>query len=156
MGIDPGYDRLGVAIVQKGITNQEELIFSDCLTSDRKDIFPERLKKIGLGIESLINKFNPDYLVLEKLFVTNNQKTAMMVGEIRGMIMYIGAKASLPLLEYTPLEIKSTITGYGKADKEQVILMVKNLIKINREITHDDEFDAIAIALTAIAREVNL
>lgn len=156
MGIDPGYDRLGIAIVKKEKIGKEELLFSDCLTSKHQDPFPERLKSIGLGIENLIRTYQPNYLVLEKLFVTNNQKTAMMVGEVRGMIMYISAKASLPILEYTPLEIKSTITGYGKADKEQVILMVKNLIQINKKISHDDEFDAIAIALTAIAREINL
>lgn len=156
MGIDPGYDRLGIALVQKETVGKEKLLFSDCLTSNRQSPFPERLKSIGLGIETLIKKYQPDYLVIEKLFVTNNQKTAMMVGEVRGMIMYISAKASIPLLEYTPLEIKSTITGYGKADKNQVILMVKNLIQINKEILHDDEFDAIAIALTALAREVRL
>ncbi len=156
MGIDPGYDRLGIALVQKETVGKEKLLFSDCLTSNRQNPFPERLKSIGLGIETLIKKYQPDYLVIEKLFVTNNQKTAMMVGEVRGMIMYISAKASIPLLEYTPLEIKSTITGYGKADKNQVILMVKNLIQINKEILHDDEFDAIAIALTALAREVRL
>jgi len=150
MGIDPGYDRLGVALIKKE-GGKEELLFSDCFTSNSKQKLGERLLKIGTELEKLIKKYKPDTAVTEKLYFTVNQKTAMAVAEARGMISYLCAKNNIPLFEYTPPEIKMTVTGYGNANKKQISEMVPKLIKITKKIKYDDEFDAIAIALTHIA-----
>ena len=157
IGIDPGYDRLGVAVVEKIIKpgagqKSEQVIFSTCLTSDKKAPLPERYLSLGQGLEKIIKREQPDTLAIEKLFFTTNQKTASQISEVRGMIIFLAARAKLKIVEYTPLQIKSTIAGYGKADKNQVIEMVKRLVKLNNAAKLDDEYDAIAVALTAIAR----
>lgn len=158
IGIDPGYDRLGVAVVEK-VTKPavgqkaEQLIFSTCLTSNKKNSLPERYLSLGQELEKIIQREKPDTLAIEKLFFTTNQKTASQISEVRGMIIYIAAQMKLKIVEYTPLEVKSTITGYGKADKQQVIAMVKQLVAMDKAARLDDEYDAIAIALTALARE---
>lgn len=151
IGIDPGYDRLGVAVVEKN-SGQEQVLFSTCLTSDKKAALPERYLSLGQALEKIIKREKPDTLAIEKLFFTTNQKTASQVSEIRGLIIYLAASAGLDVVEYTPLQVKSTITGYGKADKSQVIDMVKRLVKLDGTKKLDDEYDAIAVALTALAR----
>ncbi|MFA6476331.1 MAG: crossover junction endodeoxyribonuclease RuvC [Candidatus Paceibacterota bacterium] len=150
LGIDPGYDRLGVALVKKD-GGKEELIFSDCFLSSPKDALGERLLSIGNKLEKLIKEYKPDAVATEKLYFTVNQKTAMAVAEARGVISYLSAKHKISLTEYTPPEIKLTVTGYGNANKKQVAEMVPRLIKISKRIKYDDEYDAIAIALTHLA-----
>lgn len=155
LGIDPGYDRLGVAIVKKE-GGKEELIFSDCFLSDKKNTLGERLLEIGNELENLIKKYRPEATATEKLYFTVNQKTAMAVAEARGVISYLSAKHKIPLFEYTPPEIKLTVTGYGNANKKQVAEMIPRLIKISKSIKYDDEYDAVAIALTHLARTNSL
>lgn len=150
LGIDPGYDRLGVAILEKE-NDKEVLIFSDCFTSSPKETLGQRLLAVGTELEKLIKKQKPDLAVTEKLYFTANQKTAISVAEARGMISYLCAKYKIPLFEYTPPEIKMTVTGYGNANKKQIEEMVPRLIKITKKIKYDDEYDAIAIALTHLA-----
>lgn len=150
LGIDPGYDRLGVAIIKKD-SGKEEYIFSDCFLSDKKDSLGDRLLDIGDRLEKLIKDRKPDFVATEKLYFTVNQKTAMAVAEARGVISYLSAKHKIPLFEYTPPEIKLTVTGYGNANKKQVAEMVPRLLKISKEVKYDDEYDAIAIALTHLA-----
>ncbi len=152
IGIDPGYDRLGIAVIEKQ-NPKEILLFSDCIQTSSKLPFSERLTIIGNSLKDLVIKYEPGLVAMEKVFVTNNQKTAMMVGEVRGALMYVLGCHNIPLVEYTPSEIKLTITGSGTADKTQVMTMVKHLITIEKTIKLDDEFDAIAIALTAAAKE---
>lgn len=154
MGIDPGYDRLGVALIKKD-RGKEELIDSACFTSNPKQKLGERLLKVGTELEKLIKKYQPNVVATEKLYFTVNQKTAMAVAEARGVISYLCAKNNVPLFEYTPSEIKITVTGYGQANKKQISEMVPKLININKKIKYDDEFDAIAIALTHIAISPN-
>ncbi|MFA5022766.1 MAG: crossover junction endodeoxyribonuclease RuvC [Candidatus Paceibacterota bacterium] len=151
LGIDPGYDRLGLAIVKQE-AGQQELLHSDCFVTDKKTIFSERLLAIGEEVEKVIKDWEPEMVAMEKLFFTVNQKTAMNVAEARGVITYLSAKHGLKLSEYTPLEIKTCITGYGSADKKQMIEMIPKLIKIKKIIKHDDEYDAIGVALTHLAR----
>jgi crossover junction endodeoxyribonuclease RuvC len=150
MGIDPGYERLGIALVGK-TTGKEVLVYSECFQTSAKEKHPERLRQLGSEIESTINKFKPGVLAIETLFFQNNQKTAMKVAEVRGLIIYIAKKLGLEVREFTPMEIKVAVTGYGKSDKKQVILMVEKLVKIDKKIKHDDEYDAIASPLTAFA-----
>lgn len=150
LGIDPGYDRCGLALISKSAQGPE-LIDSFCLVTNKKDTFSQRLLSIGNQLEKIIKDNKPDELAMEKLFFSVNQKTALQVAEVRGLISYLGAKHGLPLYEYGPGEIKLTITGYGKANKNQIALMLPRLIKIKKDISLDDEFDAIAIALAHLA-----
>jgi crossover junction endodeoxyribonuclease RuvC len=151
LGIDPGYDRLGVAVVEKN-SKEEKLIFSSCLTSNRKDPWEIRLFFLGQQLEKIIKKYHPDILAMEKLFVTVNQKTAMSVAEVRGLILYLAGKNQLSAMDFTPMEIKNCLTGYGHADKKQMMSLVGRIVKINpQKKMFDDEYDAIAVALTYLA-----
>ncbi len=153
LGVDPGYERLGVAIIEKSknTNNLEELIYSDCLTTSKSLAFSKRLLKLGDELEKIIKKYQPDCLALEDLFFAKNQKTVMAVASVRGMIIYLAEKNNLEISEYSPNTVKLTITGYGRADKTQIKLMLPKLIKIEKPIKHDDEYDAIAIALTRLS-----
>ncbi|HRZ30197.1 MAG TPA: crossover junction endodeoxyribonuclease RuvC [Candidatus Paceibacterota bacterium] len=154
LGIDPGYDRLGVALIKKE-KGKEELVYSDCFLSSKKDTLGERLLMVGDKLEKVIKDYKPDSVATEKLYFTVNQKTAMAVAEARGVISYLSAKYKIPLFEYTPPEIKLTVTGYGNANKKQVTEMVPRLINMTKEVKYDDEYDAVAIALTHLAIHPN-
>lgn len=151
LSIDPGYERLGVAIIDKQKGQKETLVFSDCFKTDAKELFEDRLTSIGLRVEKLIEEYKPEALSIENLFISNNQKTAMRVAEVRGALIYICRKNNLTIREFTPLQIKLAVTGDGKSTKDQVIKMVKLLIKNTKEKALDDEYDAIAVGLSYFA-----
>lgn len=153
LSIDPGYERLGIAIVEKNLNSREELLYSDCFKTSSKLSFTERLFMIGTEIERIVIDYKPNALSIENLYFYTNQKTAMNVSQVRGVILYIAQRYNLSIYEYTPLQIKAAITGYGQATKDQMMLMVPKLITIHKKIQHDDEFDAIAIGLTCFASE---
>lgn len=153
LAIDPGFERVGIAIIEKTSTKKDVLIYSTCFKTSAKIPFPERLKNIGLEVEKIIKKHKPIALAIEKLYFTSNQKTVMGVSEARGAIIYVAAKNNLSVYEYTPPQIKVAVTGYGKASKEMVMSMVPKLINIQKDINSDDELDAIAIGLTCLACE---
>lgn len=154
LGIDPGYDRMGVCIIEKESNTKYKILFSTCLESDRKMEINKRIFEIGKEIKKIILKYNPTELAIEKLFFTTNQKTVMGVSEARGAVIYLAQDLGLKVAEYTPLEIKIAITGYGKADKPQVYFMIKQIFKIDKNINEkitkklDDEYDAIAVGYT--------
>ena len=150
IAIDPGYERMGVALIEK-INGKESLVYSECFKTSPKIAHEERLKLIGQEIENLIEKYKPEAMAIETLFFKNNQKTAMHVSEARGVMLYVASVFGLSLKEFSPMAIKIAVTGYGNSDKEQVTLMVKKLIKINHDIKYDDEYDAIAVGLTYFA-----
>ena len=129
----------------------EQLLFSECFETSSKLSFEERLFLIGTHTEELLSEHAPEALAIEKLFFNTNQKTALQVSEARGVMIYEALRQKVPIFEYTPLQIKIAITGYGRGDKSQVTHMVQKLIKIEKHVRHDDEFDAIAIALTHLA-----
>jgi len=147
LGIDPGYERLGVALIEK-TKNGDMLLFSDCIQTDKKLSHSERLAKIGKSLEETYELYKPTEVCTEKLFFSNNQKTALLVAEARGVILYTAARIGLHVFEYGPAEIKIAVTGHGRSDKKQITAMVSKLVRITKEIKHDDEYDAIAIALT--------
>ncbi len=162
IGIDPGYDRLGIAIVEKKTSKEKEvLIHSECFVTSPKEAIYDRLMKVGERVRQLIKEHAPDTLAMETLFITKNQKTAMHVSEARGIIAYEARLNNLPIFEYSPPQIKVAVTGHGKSDKEQIIKMIPLLLKLPEQTTkgavikkrHDDEYDAIAVALTCIACE---
>lgn len=155
LGIDPGFDRLGVCILDKE-GQKETLIHSRCITTSKKDSFEERLIQIGKELEALILIYQPDELAIETLFFTNNQKTIITVAEVRGICIYLAYRNGAKLFEYSPPQIKLAITGYGKATKEDIAIMVPKILKQPLLInTLDDEIDAIAIALTHSANRSN-
>ncbi|MEI6316584.1 MAG: crossover junction endodeoxyribonuclease RuvC [bacterium] len=150
LGIDPGIERVGIAVVEK-INGKEHYLFSECFKTSAKLSHYERLLLIGREISEVIAKYNPDALAIEKLFFETNTKTAMSVAEARGMMLYVCTNANLKIFEYTPLEIKVAVTGYGKSNKHGVMHMVPKLIKLPDRNMIDDEVDAIAIVLTCFA-----
>jgi crossover junction endodeoxyribonuclease RuvC len=161
IAIDPGYERLGIAILEKLYEGRsfvkEVLIFSECFKTSAKLPHHERLTLIGNRIKEVVKKYKPETLATEKLFFSGNQKTAMLVAEARGVILYSGSSLGLDIFEYTPNEVKIAITGYGRSEKRQMIDMVKKLIDCKNPggvasgVDSDDEFDAIAIGLTHFA-----
>lgn len=151
LGIDPGYEKIGIAIIEKEISGKEKLLFSGCIKTNRKDSHSERLGFLGQEVEAVIEKYNPKILAIEKLFFNTNQKTALLVSEARGVVLFIAQKNGLEIHEFTPPQIKLAVTGDGKADKKQVIKMISLLIKIPSGKKEDDEFDAIAVATTCLA-----
>jgi crossover junction endodeoxyribonuclease RuvC len=148
LGIDPGFDRVGISILDKeGST--EHLVFSCSITTSKQDSFSSRLLVVGKELEDVIQKYKPHHVAIETLFVTKNQKTAMLVSQARGVIMYICQKSNLELFEYSPPQIKLAVTGFGKSEKQDVAFMVSKILKLSpSENRLDDELDAIAVALT--------
>ena len=126
-------------------------MYSDCILTSANVPFDARLSFVASECERLIQKFKPDALAMERLFFTSNQKTAMLVSEARGAIIYEGSKNGLKIEEFTPLQVKIAVTGYGRSEKKQVISMVEKLVSINKKIKRDDEYDAIAVGLTCFA-----
>ncbi len=152
LGIDPGYDRLGIALVEKSPENNKEVvIYSECFETDKKLEITERLHKVGRRVSEIFEKYKPEALGLETLFFNNNQKTAMAVSGVRGIIIYLAQEAGCRVYEYHPQEIKVAVTGYGRSDKTAVTTMVKQLVENCPKTAKDDEYDAIAIALTGLA-----
>lgn len=152
LGIDPGYERLGVAILEKNKGDKKErVVFSECFKTSVKKDFSLRLYELGAEIEQVINQYNPEVLAIETLFLNTNQKTAMRVAETRGVVLYLAVKNELEIFEASPPQIKLAVTGYGGAGKKEIIKMVQMLVDIEKNKTSDDELDAIAIALTASA-----
>lgn len=152
LGIDPGFERLGVAILEKNKGDKKErVLFSECFKISAKLEFSERLLLIGKEVKKIIKKYKPEVLSIETLFLNTNQKTVMHVAEARGVVIYEAICAGLKIFEASPPQIKIATTGYGRADKNQIIKMVKILVDIDNSKKSDDELDAIAIALTAFA-----
>lgn len=151
IAIDPGYERIGIAIIERLPKKKDSLVYSVCFKTKSKNYFHIRLLSIGGEINKLIKKYKPKILAIEKLYLTTNQKTVMNVAEVRGVIIYLAAYHGLLLFEYTPPQIKLAVTGYGRASKDMVLRMVPKLIDIAVKINSDDEIDAIAIGLTCLA-----
>ena len=148
LGVDPGYERLGLAIV-KNHNNKQELIYSECFQTQKESSHPERLLLISKKITGIIAKFKPTKVAMEELLFSKNAKTALKVAEARGVIMLETTKLNTPICEFNPNTIKLAVTGYGKSDKKQIISMIEKLVHIKKDIKFDDEYDAIAVAITA-------
>lgn len=150
LGIDPGYERLGIAVVEKQ-NNKETVVYSECFHTPPKMPFHERLFLLGERVRVVIDEYSPEALAIETLMFNTNQKTAIHVAEARGVVLYEGARKKLEVYEFTPLQIKIAVTGHGRSDKKQMTEMVKKLVKIEKKDAKDDEYDAIACALTCLA-----
>lgn len=150
LSIDPGYDRLGVAVLEK-TNGSETLLHSSCIETDKTEPLPRRLHTVGQAVHTLIVAHQPDAVAIETLFFNKNQTTAMGVAQARGIILYLAQAADCAVYEYGPQEIKIAVTGYGKSDKAAVIAMTKRLISNAPERALDDEYDAIAVGITCLA-----
>ncbi|MFT7328264.1 MAG: crossover junction endodeoxyribonuclease RuvC [Crocinitomicaceae bacterium] len=149
LAVDPGYDRLGIAILEKN--KKEKLIFSECFETNKDENINIRMMRIGQRIREIIHLYEPEVLVIEGLFFSKNTKTALKVSESRGVILFQASDLGLDIYEYTPNQIKVAVTGYGRSTKSEVHTMVSRLIDIGDEKKIDDEIDAIAIGLTFFA-----
>lgn len=153
IAIDPGYERVGIAIIEKPEKGREVLLYSDCFKTPATLPFYDRVSLIAEEVNKQITAYSPLAMAIETLFFNSNQKTAMYVSEARGIIVHQACVKKLAIFEYTPLQIKIAITGYGRGDKDQVTKMVPKLISINKTIKYDDEYDAIAVGLTCFASD---
>lgn len=151
LAIDPGYDRLGVAIMeyQQG---REHLHFSTCVLTDKTAPLSDRLVTIGTAVAALLKEHVPDTVAIETLFFNKNITTAIGVAQARGIIIYLAKTAGCTLYEFGPQEIKVAVTGYGSSDKRAVYDMVTRLVPNVPAKAHDDEYDAIAVGVTCLAQ----
>lgn len=146
LGIDPGYAIVGVGVVRYSGNHFQPLEY-DVITTPSTMKTPLRLKHIYEQINLFIDKYNPDAVAIEELFFNNNAKTAIAVGQARGVLLVAAANKNIPICEYTPLQIKQAVTGYGRADKSQMQTMVKMLLNLNVVPKPDDAADALAVAI---------
>ena len=149
MGIDPGTATTGYGFIREN-KNHMDLVEYGTINTSPKQKPHERLAIISEQLTALISKYMPDSVAVEQLFFTTNAKTAIKVGEARGVILLTAAKQGVVVAEYTPLQVKQALTGYGKADKKQIQYMVKMLLKCKETPKPDDAADALAIAICHI------
>jgi len=148
LGIDPGTTRIGYALLNKESIDDISVLNYGCLEIPGKNQV-ERLKIISGFIGELVLKYHPEILAIERLFFTKNVKTAFSVSEARGVIINSAAASNLEVLEFTPLEVKMIITGYGKAEKKEIQKMICRILNLEKTPQPDDASDAIAIGLAA-------
>ena len=146
LGIDPGYAIMGYGIIDMKGNNFKVVNYGAILT-DKDMEMPDRLKKIYNDLMNIINEFSPDTCAIEELFFNTNATTAIKVGQARGVAILACANSSLEIEEYTPLQIKQALTGYGRADKKQVQAMTKSILNLREVPKPDDTADALAAAI---------
>jgi len=151
LGIDPGYGRLGLAIIDAEKGKKEILIYSECFETSPKIAHAERLSLIQEKIKKIIEEFSPEMAGIESLAFSKNKKTAIGVAEARGVILSEIAGKKIKITEHNPGQIKIAVTGHGKSDKTQVRKMVEIIIGRKFGAVRDDECDAVAVALTSAA-----
>ncbi len=149
LAIDPGYDRLGMAAVE-GNASRPTLVMSTCVLPE-KGSSEKRLAEVSRAITEAISKYAPTALGIETLFFSINKKTAMGVAESRGAILAAAGLAALPIIECSPQQVKLAVTGHGGSNKASVAAMIPRLLLLPKKKRVDDELDAIAIGITALA-----
>jgi crossover junction endodeoxyribonuclease RuvC len=150
VGIDPGTERTGYGIIQTHQNKSFELKHQGhgCITTDRSETKTARLVSLEKQLSHVLKEYRPDALAVETLFFFKNLKTVMPVSEARGVILFTGAKKKIPIYEFSPLQVKMTITGYGRAEKKQVQLMMQDLLHLEELPKPDDAADGLALAAT--------
>ncbi|MES2623433.1 MAG: crossover junction endodeoxyribonuclease RuvC [Patescibacteria group bacterium] len=158
LSVDPGYERLGIAVLVKNEKGTINILHSECFKTSSKEEFPDRLVQLGKRLSEIIEKFKPTTMAIENLFMQTNQKTVMKVSEARGVLLYTARVFKLSIHELTPLQIKSAVTGSGRSDKiavQKMIMLLLPEIK-NKVKAIDDEYDALACGLAYFALEKSL
>lgn len=149
IGIDPGFNRCGFALVQK-MNRNGKVIQTGLIETPTSLESEKRLRFIAHRLKAVISKFKPSEAAIERIFFFKNKKTALEIAEVVGMLKYILAEKKIKIFFYTPLQLKQTLTGYGKANKKQIYYMLKQLLQGQKIPAQDDEADALAVALTHI------
>lgn len=149
-GIDPGYDRLGIAVLEEG-EKCPRVLYVDCVETNRLLPHPDRLLFVAEAVRLVFSTYRPSFLSIERLYFSKNVKTALLVAEARGVILHEAARAHIPVFECEPSHVKIAVTGHGGSDKKAVQKMVERLVAVSKKDLLDDEYDAIAIALTYLA-----
>ena len=147
LGVDPGIGRCGWGVIEV-IAGKIKVLDYGCIETPPNGKIEERLFIISQEIRKFIKEYSPDCLSIEELFFGSNSKTALVVGQARGVILLSAGENKIPTAVYTPLQVKIALTGYGRADKNQIAQMVKLLLKLKDIPKIDDTTDALAIALT--------
>ncbi len=170
LGVDPGVATTGYGVIstkihknQKQDKNQKpKVVDFGCIVTDKSNTAGERLKTIHDEINKLIEEYKPDLISIENLYFFKNLKTAMPVSQAKGVILLSAAKKNIPVCEFTPLQVKMTVVGYGKAEKKQVQKMTKELLDLSgfnlkeKDRKKDDASDALGIALCAFLKGFDL
>lgn len=146
LGIDPGIAIVGYGVVDKE-GNRYKTVAYDAVTTRAHTPLEERLQLVYKGIDEIIKMYRPDAMSIEELFFNNNAKTAVAVGQARGVILLAAVQNGVPIYEYTPLQVKQALTGYGRASKSQIQQMMKSILGLGSVPKPDDVADALAIAV---------
>ncbi len=146
LGIDPGLASLGYGLIEEDGDRLQCIDYGVVTTKSTAKV-DRRLLKLHQGVDELLTTYQPNYMVLESLFFAKNVKTAIAVGQARGVVILAAAKREVPFCEYTPLQVKQAITGYGQASKRQIQELVKSILGLSKIPRPDDAADALAIAL---------
>ena len=147
LGIDPGIARCGWGVIEADGSRLKVLGYGCVETNSKKEV-SRRLKEIHKEITEIIAKYSPQCLSVEELFFNTNTKTAFVVGQARGVVLLAASQKNLPVFIYTPLQVKVAVTGYGRAEKNQVGSMIKTLLSLKESPKPDDTADALAVAIT--------
>jgi crossover junction endodeoxyribonuclease RuvC len=154
LGIDPGTATTGYGVI-KTTSKKVSLVDFGVIKTTAGEEMPKRLLKLRKELKKLIKDCQPAAMVIERLFFNTNAKTAMTVGQARGVVLLVAAETKLPVFEYTALEAKLELTGYGRADKKEVEKAVKRCLRVRRKIKPDDAADALAVAICHIKKTNN-
>ncbi len=149
LGIDPGIGKVGWGVIKDESSKQIAIEYG-CFETQSKINLEDRLTKIYDFVTLLIDRFDPEVLAIEQLYFAANSKTALIVGQARGVILLAASKSHLPTASYTPLQVKQALTGYGRADKNQIQSMVGSILHLPKKVAQDDAADALAIAITHV------
>ncbi len=155
LGIDCGTEKTGFGVIESdGLTHR--LITAGVIRTNPKDALSKRLLEIAVGLRKTIDEFQPRTGAIEEVFHAVNVKTALKLCHVRGVAMLVIAEAGMSLGEYSPLEVKTSVVGYGRAEKKQVQLMVRSLLRLDREIESEDASDAVAVAICHVTHVSSL
>ena len=150
LGIDPGLATIGFGVLDSDCRGNARAVAHGVILTPKDEALPTRLAMIEEDLKKLIQKYKPQEIALEELFFNNNQKTAINVAQARGVILLTCVKECGRVYEYTPLQIKQALTGYGRAEKKQIQEMVKTMLGLKAIPKPDDAADAVAVALTHV------
>ncbi|MCL2121030.1 MAG: crossover junction endodeoxyribonuclease RuvC [Clostridiales bacterium] len=146
LGIDPGTAIMGYGVVEYGNSKHKSLAYG-VIRTDKGDKTEDRLKQLFLGVNRLFDEYKPDVMAVEELFFNRNTTNALSVGQARGVILLAAGIREVPIGEYTPLQVKQAVVGYGRAEKHQVQFMIRKILGLEATPKPDDAADALAVAI---------
>lgn len=151
LAADPGYERLGLAILERTEKAGERVVMSTCVHTPKELSLPERIGLLANAVRAVITEHSPDSFAMERIFFNQSTSTALGVAEVRGMLETLAHEHGLPVHQYAPQQVKIAVTGYGASDKAAVARMVTTLVALPVGKRLDDEIDAIAVGITCLA-----